>query len=176
VKEKFGKFLEFPEKPLTSDLVLSKCDALVRKIDELTERSNRLDGCLQELAKIRSKLGVPTDVPASQVRAELDEGWEDWAVRLYAMATDDFSIGKYGISLRAALEEAVRGGAVQTRLSRKMEILRFEKRLLAEKKLPERGSGPPSLEGLVAVGMAVARLMKLSKHLQFTVRKQRTSA
>jgi hypothetical protein len=78
-------------------------------------------------------------------------------------------MAKSGKELRAAIEEAVAGGSVQPILTRKVEILRFEKRLLVAGKLPQGAGGRVTFLSLISVGIAVSKLRKLSGSLPCTV-------
>jgi hypothetical protein len=118
-----------------------------------------------ELAAVRSTLGIPNERPVIAGVAQLlaKASWEQWARRMHTVATDDFALARTNEEVQAALEEALMASQRQSGIARRLEILRFEKKLLVKGKIVPRGNGrKPTIRALIVVAAALKKIQKLA--------------
>ena len=102
--------------------------------------------------------------------------WEIWARRLHTLITDSFSTAKSSKELMSAIEETLVSAIGQRQVFRKMEILRYEKKMLLSLITSSRSHLLKSSNGvnnnrlslfhILAVISAIRRLQRLSGHLK----------
>jgi hypothetical protein len=145
----------------------------LRRVAVLLSESKQVAAALEEargeIVAVRRELSVADGqelLPVlTDLRSKIAAGWEEWAYRLHAMATDGFTLIHKTEDLQFSLEELIIGAKRPNKLGRKLEVLRFEKRLLLSKKHPlqknQRGK-PPTLLTLLSVVAASKRMLKLA--------------
>jgi phosphoribosylaminoimidazole carboxylase (NCAIR synthetase) len=82
---------------------------------------------------------------------------------MLVLSTDNFALAREPEEVQAALEEALMAAQRQSGIARKLEVLRFEKKLLINKKtLPRCGTKKPHFRAIATVARALGRLQKLT--------------
>jgi len=96
--------------------------------------------------------------------------WEEWGRRVYSLITDSFSISKKSSELRGILEEALLSSISQRQITKRISMLRDEKKLLILHPSILHKSIKPykrqSLTSIIAVFTSIHRLQKQSGHLK----------
>jgi chromosome segregation ATPase len=131
-----------------------------------------LDAARAELAGVRRKLGIADDAPVEPAVTVLVKkagiGWDEWAQRVHALVTNSFSLVKTSEELQFALEEALMGGVRQTQIARRLEMLRFEKKLLVNGRVPlyrSQKKVQPTLVAVISIVAAMRKLLRLTGNL-----------
>jgi hypothetical protein len=120
-----------------------------------------------EIAEIRRELELEDEEPLAPAVAALlkkdDPSWEEWAQRMHALVTNSFSLARTKEELQYALEESLMAVSRQTKIARKLEVLRFEKKLLVGNRLPSRSQRKaPTFIAVLPVVAPVRKLQKLT--------------
>jgi hypothetical protein len=148
LSEKLCEFVSFESSP-TEDVILESCDRLVAMLRKALERTPERE--------------TPPNANANtNASADARREWEEWASRMCARATNDFSMAKAPDEMRHALEEALGGGSEHARLLRKLEVLRFEKKMLKDGVQQSAGERRPTMFTVMSVVNATRKLQKLS--------------
>jgi hypothetical protein len=164
LSQKFNDFVT------DGDSVEAIVDRVAAFIELSRAKMREFEQQLSELVAARGVLGI-TEGPILPIIEDLvkraSPDWEDWAQRVYGLATSDFSLKRSPDELKFGLEEAVVSSVRQSRISRRLEILRTEKKLLVSGKVPLRrsGKGRVTLLSVVSVVGCVHKLQKTAGRL-----------
>jgi hypothetical protein len=132
------------------------------------QQSDALEQARAEIAELRRLLELEDEAPLAPAVMELlkknGPSWEEWAQRMHTLVTNRFAMVATKEELQYALEEALMASTRQTKISRKLEVLRFQKKLLLRNRFPLQGSQvkSPTLVAVLAVIAAVRKLQKLT--------------
>jgi hypothetical protein len=163
----FAGFASVP-RPASEESVQQGIAQIGEILRDAKQRSDSLESARTEITELRALLELEDRAPLVPAVAQLlkrdGPSWEEWAQRVHALVTNSFSLIKSKEELQFALEEALMGATRQTRIARKLEVLRFEKRLLLGGRVPLQRSQrkAPTLVAVVSVITAVRKLQKLT--------------
>jgi DNA repair exonuclease SbcCD ATPase subunit len=138
------------------------------------QQSSEFEKARAEITEIRGLLELEDETPLTPAIAELlkkdGPSWEEWAQRVHALVTNSFSLVRTKEELQFALEEALMAATRQTKIARKLEVLRFEKKLLVSNRIPLQRPQrkPPTLIPVISVVAALRKLQKLTGRVAAT--------
>jgi hypothetical protein len=164
VAEPLAEFLGSSDS-VSEEAVIRASSEAVEALAQARARIKELGRADSELATVRSTLGISQDRPVVAVVSQLlsKASWEPWARRMHALATDNFALAQTPEEVQSGLEEALMAGQRQSGIARKLEVLRFEKRLLVNGKVHPKGlPRKPTLRGVIMLAEALQKLQKLS--------------
>jgi DNA repair exonuclease SbcCD ATPase subunit len=167
ISASLGEFASFP-RPISEESIQEGIAHVGEILRAAKQQSDALESARTQIAEIRGLLEIDDQTPLAPVLAELlkNDGpsWEEWAQRVHALVTNSFSLVKTKEELQYALEEALMASTRQTKIARKLEVLRFEKKLLVASRLPLQRSErkAPTLLAVLSVIAAVRKLQKLT--------------
>jgi hypothetical protein len=167
ISDSLGDFVVFA-RPLSEESVQQGIAQVGEILRATKEQSEALEQARTQLAEMRRLLEVDEPeqlIPALTELLKKDgPSWEEWAQRVHALVTNSFSLVKTTEELQFALEEALMGFTRQTRIARKLEVLRFEKKLLMTGgvQLGRSQRKAPTLLAVLSVIAAVRKLQKLT--------------
>jgi hypothetical protein len=170
VAGELAEYIEPAEDGPTEEAVAHAAAAAHLALDATRAKVAELASAEAELATLRSILAIPPERPVVAAVAQLmsKASWERWARRMQALATDNFTLARTPEEIQVALEEALLATQRQSSIARKLEVLRFEKRLLISKKTASRSATrKPPLKAAVIMVRALKRLQKLNGNSQF---------
>jgi hypothetical protein len=162
-----GDFASFA-RPASEESVHAGVAQVADLLRAASERSGPLERARAENAEVRALLELEDDAPLAPVVGDLlrkdGPSWEEWAQRVHALVTNSFSLVRTKEELQYGLEEALMASTRQTKIARKLEVLRFEKKLLVGGRLPGPRSQrkPPTLISVLSVIAAARKLQKLT--------------
>jgi chromosome segregation ATPase len=168
ISRELAEFTTFAS-PISEQSIQDGLKRIVARLSESKQLTRELQAARNQIVAVRRALSVADDqdlLPAVKALGDIvAAGWEEWAIRVHAMTTNSFSITRTTEELQVSLEELLVGAKRSNVLARKLEILRFEKRLMLTSELPLERSPPgkaPTFLALASVGVAVRRLQKLA--------------
>jgi hypothetical protein len=136
------------------------------KVSALLQSDNGEFQTRAEVSRIRKLLEVDDETPIEPVISNLlkksGAAWEEWAHRVHALVTNSFSLMKTNEELQFALEEILLASTRQNSVSRRLEVLRFEKKILVGGRIPLK-RGQVKMPTLLAIISVVASVRKLQR-------------
>jgi hypothetical protein len=156
---------EFIGEEATEEAVIAGATAARHAVEHNRAAIAELSKADSELSAIRSALGLPSERVIMPFISELTAkgNWEDWARRMHEIATGNFALAQTSEQIQAGLEEALLADQKQSGIARKLEMLRFQKRILVTGRVAlRRGIQKPDLYSVIAVVIAVRRLNRLN--------------
>ncbi|KAK8893428.1 hypothetical protein M9Y10_021848 [Tritrichomonas musculus] len=97
--------------------------------------------------------------------------WEQWARKVAALASDNFLLLRSARELQSSIEEALLGSINQRMMTKRLEILRIEKRILCSGLLNNSQNEDKyiTINTLIIIISAVRKLQKVSGHLPYNI-------
>jgi phage host-nuclease inhibitor protein Gam len=168
LKEVLNRIAQLLKEFILTDLITEEgvIHAIRDVMEELAHVRIKLKEVLEaeaELAAVRSTLGISEDRSVVKTVSQLlaKATWEQWARRMHVLATGNCTIARTNEEIQTGLEEALMVSQRQSGIARKLEMLRFEKKLLIKGKVVPKGLTRRS--SLRAVIYCVGTLWKLQK-------------
>lgn len=147
--------------------VIQGVSAAAAKCDEFEKRKKKLEEDEKEVSDALKKARVNLST------TENSKEWEEWAKRMSAIVSENFSSTKNNQEIRFTLEEALMNSIGQRQIWRRIDILRAEKQLLQSNMIRNalKANKQPelSLTTMMSVVIPIRRLQKLSGHLKCAI-------
>ncbi|OHT03791.1 structural maintenance of chromosome [Tritrichomonas foetus] len=107
-----------------NDSILPAISAITKEASEFNQKRNDLENKQHELEILLKNTKKENSIQ------KINEEWEQWARRIYTLVSDGFSTAQTAKDLQFALEEALLGNIGQRLTTKRLEMLRAEKKLL----------------------------------------------
>lgn len=150
---------------------------LLIKITELVETKNRYSQLeddfqiLQKKFENNQNLDNENDYLKEDFESVSAYEWEQWARKVAALASDNFLLIQSARELQSSIEESLLGSINQRMVTKRLEILRAEKKILTSGALNNTSDTNCyiSINTLIILITAVRKLQKVSGHLPCTI-------